>query len=88
MLEVRLPTHLVGLAHPAAELVVEILLGPEDEMVDPVVAAEQLDLRESGGLELPFQPDVAHESVAPNAVHGREPHPDRPSSPIARTSAS
>jgi hypothetical protein len=97
----RLASHVVGLADPLSDLVVELVLVPEHELVDPVGLPEELPPREPRRVDPPLEPEAEDEAVLPEPDYACEPHPhherdpglrrhllERPNSPTSETHAS
>jgi hypothetical protein len=81
---VRPPPDVVRLANQGLELGVQLLLGSQDEVVDPVPPTEVLHLREAWRADLALHPQVDRQAVAADPVHGQEPHVDHERDPRLR----
>ena len=79
--EVGLAAHLVGLADPSADLVVELALVPQHELVHPVAAAEQLRFEKRGESTRRFSQNEHTRPVGPEPRDPREPNPDHERDP-------
>jgi hypothetical protein len=97
----RLAPTVVGLADPLSDLVVELVLVPEHELVDPIRPVQMLPLHQSRRVGPSLEPEAADEAVLPEPDDACEPHPtmnamldfvgtcsDGPNSPASETQAS